>query len=76
MATTYARLLNNYKFIHQVVFSARFDEQDEDDQVIDEVELYINLNNYRNSTESDIDNIDFKSQLQQEIQNQETKNSG
>ena len=43
---------------------------------MDEVELYFNLINYRNLTESYIDNIDFKSQLEQQIQNQETKNDG
>ena len=38
-----ARLINQYKFKHQTVFSARFNKQDEDNQVIDETELYINL---------------------------------
>ena len=30
MATTYARLRSQYKFNYQTVFSARFDEQDQD----------------------------------------------
>ena len=38
------------------MFTARFDEQDEDDQVLDEIELCDKLNN-ENSKESTIDNI-------------------
>ena len=33
MANNCARLINQYQFKKQTVFSARFDEQDEDDQV-------------------------------------------
>ena len=50
------------------MFSTRFDKQDEDDQVLDEIELYINLSINRNLTESDIDE---RSQLEQKIENQE-----
>ena len=38
LATIYARLMNHYEFNCQLRFSMRFDEQDEDDQVLDEVE--------------------------------------
>ena len=44
MSYIFARLMFQYKFNYQTVFSARFDKQDEDDKVLDEVELYINLN--------------------------------
>ena len=57
------------------MFSARFDKQDEEEQVLDEIDLYINLNTNRNIGESGIDNIDLRSQLDEQIQNQETKDS-
>ena len=57
------------------MFSARFDKQDEEEQVLDEIDLYINLNINRNIGESGIDNIDLRSQLDEQIQNQETKDS-
>ena len=57
------------------MFSATFDKQDEDHKVLDEIELYTNFNNNRKSRESDIDNIIVRSQLEQQIQNQETKDS-
>ena len=70
MSNVYARLIKNqYRFRYQVVFSARFDKHDEDDQVLDELEVIINLNN-QNVTQSDID--DIRSQLERQIQNQET----
>ena len=33
LAMNYGRLINQYKFKYQTVFSARFDKQDEDDQL-------------------------------------------
>ena len=56
--------------------SARFDKQNEDDQVLGEIEIFINLNLNQNSTESVIDKIDGRSQAEQLIQNQETNISG
>ena len=44
MAIIYARLINHYKLKYQTVFSARFDEQDQNNQVLDETELFIILN--------------------------------
>ena len=76
LAVFYARLINQYKFKYQTVFSARFDKQNEDNQVLDETELFINLNMNYNITQSDIDNIDIKSPLEQQIQKQEMKDSG
>ena len=76
LAVIYARLINQYKFKYQVVFSARFDKQDEDDQLLDETELFINLNNNHSLTQTDIDNIDVVSSLEHQIQKQEMKDSG
>ena len=76
LAVIYARLINQYKMKYQTVFSARFDKQDEDGQLLDEIELFINLNMNYNITQSDIDNIDIKSPLEHQIQKQEMKDSG
>ena len=76
MAIIFARLMNQYKFRYQTVFSARFDKQDEDNQLLDETELFINLNINQNLTQSDIDNINIKSLLEFQIQQQEMKDSG
>ena len=59
-----------------MLFSASFYKNNEEDQRNDEIELFINLNINNNLTESDIDNIDLKSQLEHQIQIQETKESG
>ena len=59
----YARLINQNKFKYQTVFSARFDKQVEDNQVLDETELFINLYINHNLTKTDTDNIDVESPL-------------
>ena len=74
MATIYARLMNQYKFKYRLLFSASIYKINEEDERSDETELFINLNINHNLTESDIDNIDVKSQLEHQIQ--ETKESG
>ena len=76
MATIYARLINQYKFKYHILFSASFYKINEEDQRSDEIELFINLKINNNSTETDINNIDVKSQLEHQIQVQETKESG
>ena len=76
LSIIFARLMNQYKFRYQTLFSARFDKQDENNQVLDETELFINLNINHNLTQSDIDNIDVKSPLEHQIQQQEMKDSG
>ena len=43
MANIYARLINQYKFIYHIVFSARFDKQNEDNQMLNETEICNNL---------------------------------
>ena len=74
LSVIYARLINQYKFKYQTVFSARFDKQDEDNQVLDEAELFIILNH--NLTQTDIDKIEVKSPLKHQIYQQEMKDSG
>ena len=46
MSNLYAVFLNHCTFKYQTVFPVRFDEQDEDDQVLDENESYNNLTFY------------------------------
>ena len=76
MATIYARLINRYKFINQAVFSTRFDKQDEDNQLLDETELYIHLKIKNKFKETDINNFNIKSPIEHQIQRQEVKDSG
>ena len=76
LCVIYARLKNQYKFRYQTVFSARFDKQNEDNQVSDETELFINLNINHRLTQSDLDKIDVISPSEHQIQQQEMKNSG
>ena len=54
---------------------ASFYKINEEDQTHDEIELFNNLNINHNTTESDIDNIDVKSQLEHQNQIKETKES-
>ena len=58
------------------MFSARFDKQDEDNQVLDETELFTNLNINHNPKQTDIENFDVKSALEHQIQQQEMRDSG
>ena len=76
LSINFARLLNQYKLKHQTVFSARFDKQDEDNRVLDETDLFLNLYINHNLTETDIDEIDMKSPLENHIPQQEMKDSG
>ena len=76
LSTIYARLINQYKFKYQTVFWGRFDKQNEDGQLLDETELFINLNNKYNLTQTDLDNINVVSELEHQIQQQEMKDSG
>ena len=76
LSAIYARLINQYKFKYHTLFSASFYKINEEDQRNNEIELYINLKLNNKLTESDIDNIDDRSQLEHQIQIQETKESG
>ena len=76
LSVIYARLINQYKFKNHTLFSASFYKINEEHQRNIEIELYMNLKINNNLTESDIDNIDIRSQLEQQIQVQETMESG
>ena len=69
------RLIKHYKFKNQAAFSARFDKQDIYKQVLDETELFNNLNINHNIEESDLNKIDVISPLEHQIQ-QEVKDPG
>ena len=76
LSVIYARLINQNKFKYHTLFSASFYKINEEDQRYNEIELYMNLKINNNLTESDIDNIDIRSQFEHQIQIQETKESG
>ena len=76
LSVIYARLINQYKFRYQTVSSATFDKQGEDNQVLDETELFKILNVNQNLTETDIKKFDVKSPSEHQIQQQEMKDSG
>ena len=76
MATIYARLIDEYKFKCHTIFSASFYRIIEEDQRVNETELFSNLNVNHNLTESDIENIDVNSHIEHQIHIQETKESG
>ena len=72
----YAILINQYKFRYQTNFSARVDKQNEDGQLLDETELFINLNINHNLTQNDLDKIDVVSALDHQIREQQMRDSG
>ena len=76
LSVIYARIINQYKFKYHTLFSASFYKINKEDQRDSEIGLYINLKINHNLTESDIDNIVIKSQLEHQIQIQEAKESG
>ena len=75
MAIIYAKLLKQHKYKYLTVFSARFDKQDEDNQVLDESELFNKIGFNQKLTESDITNLDIISPLAHQLQKQEMKDS-
>ena len=76
LATIYARLIDQFKFKYHILFSPSSYEIDEENQRSDEIELFINLNINHKLTETDIKDNDVKSQLEHQIQIQETNESG
>ena len=76
LSNIYARLINQNKFKYHILFSASFYKINEEDQRHNEIDLYMNLKINHNLTESDIDNIDVRSQLEHQIQIQERKETG
>ena len=75
LSVNYARLVNQYKLKNHTLFSASFYKNKEEDQRSDETDLFINLKIIHNLKETDIKNIDVKSQLEHQIQIQGTKES-
>ena len=73
--TTCARLMNQCKFKYHILFSARFYKNKEEYQKSDEIERFNNSNINQRLTENDVNDIDVKSQLEHQIQIQETKES-
>ena len=76
LSVIYARLINQYKFKYHKLFSASFYKINEEDQRDNHTELYINLKINNNLTESDIVNIDIRSQLGKSNSNARIKKSG
>ena len=66
LSNIYARLMNQYKFRYQTVFSVVFDKQNA---------VLIDLNISHNLTQTDIDKIDVISPLKHKIHDEEMKNS-
>ena len=64
LSVTYARILIQYKFEYHTLFSASFHKNNEEDQRKNETELFTNLKINRKLTQSDIDIIDVRSQLE------------
>ena len=76
MSIIYARLIDQYKFKYQVVFSAEFDKEDEFGFISDKTELFISLKINQILTLKDIEQTNIYSQLDSQITNQEMKDSG
>ena len=76
MSAIYARLIGQYKFKYQCTFLAYFDKQDEENGIYDEVELFINLKMNHILTESDLKKINVKWDLENQIHEQQMKDSG
>ena len=72
----YARLINQCKFNYDTLISASFYKINEEDQRNKDIEIYTSLKINQNLTQSDIDIIDVRSQLEHQIQVQETKKCG
>ena len=76
LSVIYARLIIQYNFKYHTLFSASFYKINAEEKRNNEIDLFINLNFKHNLAKSDINNIDVRSQLEHQIQVQETKESG
>ena len=76
MPTAYDRLIIHYKYKYLTVFSASFDKQDEDEQMLDETEIFNNLIIDQNLTESDIDNFTVRFQINHKNSNASAEGFG
>ena len=68
MTSIFARLKTQCRFKTLTVSSTRFEKQDENGHMLDEIEFFTNLNFNQSSIESDIGTIDTISQLEHQIQ--------
>ena len=73
MARISALLMNQNKFKNHTKYSAKFDKQNEDNQLLDETQLYISLNINHNVTETDLEKIDVRFVLNEQNQKQEIR---
>ena len=71
MAKIYGRLINQFKFKYQIVLSAIFDKETEE-----ELEQYIILQVNQSLIWSDIEKYDLESETSARIENLEMKDSG
>ena len=71
MSVVYARLINQYKFKYQVVFSIIFVKETQE-----ELEQYVSFEVNKNSTWSDIEKYDLETKTNALIENLEMKDSG
>ena len=76
MAVIYARIISEYKFKYQCVLLCNFDKQGEFGEILEETELFINLKINHNLTETDLNKINIKWDLERQIQQQEIKRFG
>ena len=76
MSTIYARLIYYYKFKYHILILASFHKIIEEKRRSNENGFFSNLNNNQKLTEMHIKDIDVKTQLEHQIQIQESKDSG
>ena len=75
MSGIYARIINHYELNYHTLFSASFYKIIEEDQRNNEIELFINLKINHKLTEYNFDIIEVRSQLEHQLQTQETEES-
>ena len=76
MSYVYAKFINQYNFKYQLTFLVLFNKSGEDNEITSEIELPITLSNTHNLTQSQIDNINIRWDLENRIQSIEMKESG
>ena len=76
MALIYARLIGQYKFKYQVVFSALFEKMNEFGYIENKTEMYISLKLNHVLTLSNLDNLTINSEVESQIENKQMKESG
>ena len=75
MALIYARLIGQYKFKYQVVFSALFEKMNEFGYIENKTDMYISLKLNHVLTLSDLDNLTINSQVESQIEKKQMKES-